>query len=133
MEPLVLVLVLVLVLMLILLQTLYFGIEVGRARQRLGIEAPAVSGDDEFDRYFRAHQNSLEQLIIFLPAVLVTAYLGYSITCVVCGVFYLLGRAIYFRSYVKEPKKRTLGFVLSFFSSVILIMTSLVSSLLILF
>ena len=80
---------LVLVLMLILLQTLYFGIEVGRARQRLGIEAPAVSGDDEFDRYFR--------------------------------------------SYVKEPKKSTLGFVLSFFSSVILIMTSLVSSLLILF
>ncbi len=124
---------LVLVLMLILLQTLYFGIEVGRARQRLGIEAPAVSGDDEFDRYFRAHQNSLEQLIIFLPAFLVTAYLGYSITCVVCGVFYLLGRAIYFRSYVKEPKKRTLGFVLSFFSSVILIMTSLVSSLLVLF
>ena len=124
---------LVLVLMLILLQTLYFGIEVGRAHQRLGIEAPAVSGDDLFDRYFRAHQNSLEQLIIFLPAVLVTAYLGYSITCIVCGVFYLLGRAIYFRSYVKEPKKRTLGFVLSFFSSVILIMTSLVSSLLILF
>ena len=40
---------LVLVLMLILLQTLYFGIE-GRARQRLGIEVPAVSGDDEFDR-----------------------------------------------------------------------------------
>ena len=106
---------LVLVLMLILLQTLYFGIEVGRARQRLGIEAPAVSGDDEFDRYFRAHQNSLEQLIIFLPAVLVTAYLGYSITCVVCGVFYLLGRAIYFRSYVKEPKKRTLVLFCLFF------------------
>ena len=124
---------LILVVVLILLQALYFGIEVGRARQRLGIEAPAVSGNDKFDRYFRAHQNSLEQLIIFLPAVLVTAYLGYSITCVVCGAFYSLGRAIYFRSYVKEPKKRTLGFVLSFFSTVILIMISLVSSLLILF
>ena len=124
---------LILVVMLILLQALYFGIEVGRARQRLGIEAPAVSGKDEFDRYFRAHQNSLEQLIVFLPAVLVTAHLGYSITCVFCGVFYLVGRAIYFRSYVKEPQKRTLGFVLSFFSTVILIMTSLVSSLLILF
>ena len=124
---------LILVVMLILLQALYFGIEVGRARQRLGIEAPAVSGNDEFDRYFRAHQNSLEQLIVFLPAVLVTAYLGYSITCLVCGIFYLVGRAIYFRSYVKEPKKRTLGFVLSFFSTVILVMTSLVSSLLVLF
>ena len=121
---------LVVVLMLILLQTLYFGIEVGRARQRLRIEAPAVSGNDEFDRYFRAHQNSLEQLIVFLPAVLVAAYLGYSITGVVCGVFYLLGRAIYFRSYVKDPKKRTLGFVLSFFSTIILIMTSFVSSIL---
>ena len=121
---------LVVVLMLILLQTLYFGIEVGRARQRLRIEAPAVSGNDEFDRYFRAHQNSLEQLIVFLPAVLVGAYLGYSITGVVCGVFYLVGRAIYFRSYVKDPKKRTLGFVLSFFSTVILIMTSFVSSIL---
>ena len=96
---------LILVLMLILLQILYFSIEVGRARKRLGIDAPAVSGNDEFDRYFRAHQNSLEQLIVFLPAVLVTAYLGYSITCLVCGIFYLVGRAIYFRSYVKEPKK----------------------------
>ena len=124
---------LILVLMLILLQILYFSIEVGRARQRLGIDAPAVSGNDEFDRYFRAHQNSLEQLIVFLPAVLATAYLGYSITCLVCGIFYLVGRAIYFRSYVKEPKKRTLGFVLSFFSTVILVMTSLVSSLLVLF
>ena len=121
---------LVVVLMLILLQTLYFGIEVGRARQRLRIEAPAVSGNDEFDRYFRAHQNSLEQLIVFLPAVLVAAYLGYSITGFVCGAFYLAGRAIYFRSYVKDPKKRTLGFVLSFFSTVILIMTSFVSSIL---
>ena len=124
---------LILVLMLILLQILYFSIEVGRARQRLGIDAPAVSGNDEFDRYFRAHQNSLEQLIVFLPAVLVTAYLGFSITCLVCGICYLVGRAIYFRSYVKEPKKRTLGFVLSFFSTVILVMTSLVSSLLVLF
>ena len=121
------------VLMLILLQTLYFGIEVGRARQRLGIEAPAVSGDDEFDRYFRAHQNSLEQLIIFLPAVLVTAYLGYSITRVICGVFYLLERAIYFCRYVKELKKKGPWVLFCFFSSVILIMTSLVSSLLILF
>ena len=116
--------------MLILLQALYFGTEVGRARQRLGIEAPAVSGNDEFDRYFRAHQNSLEQLIVFLLAILVAAYLAYSITCVVCGVFNLLGRAIYFRSYIKEPRKRTLGFVLSFFSTVILIMTSLLSSIL---
>ena len=96
---------LVLVLMLILLQTLYFGIEVGRARQRLGIEAPAVSGDDEFDRYFRAHQNSLEQLIIFLPAVLVTAYLGYSITCVVCGVFICWAERFISAVMSKSPKK----------------------------
>ena len=65
----------------------------------------------------------MEPLILVVMLILLQAlYFGIEV-----------GRASYFRSYVREPKKRTLGFVLSFFSTVILIMTSIVSSLLILF
>ena len=41
------------IVMLALVQYFYFSIEVGRARGRCGVPAPAISGNDEFERYFR--------------------------------------------------------------------------------
>ena len=41
----------------------------GQARARSGVAAPATTGDGEFERYFRVQQNTLEQLIVFLPAM----------------------------------------------------------------
>ena len=42
----------------------------GKARVRYGIAAPATTGDPTFERYFRVQQNTMEQLILFLPAIL---------------------------------------------------------------
>ena len=53
---------------LILVQTLFFGFEVGKARGKYSIKAPAVSGNEQFERYYRVHQNTLEQIVIFLPS-----------------------------------------------------------------
>ena len=36
---------------------------VGKARARHGIEAPATTGNPEFERVFRAHQNTLEATV----------------------------------------------------------------------
>ena len=55
--------------MLALVQYLAFGLFVGRARGKFGVDAPATTGHPEFERYFRAHYNTLEQLIVFLPAL----------------------------------------------------------------
>ena len=59
-----------LVAVLAVLQFFLFGILVGRAREQYGIDAPAISGHQLFERAFRVHQNTLEQLVGFLPALL---------------------------------------------------------------
>lgn len=60
---------------------------VGRARGKFQIKAPATSGHPDFDRAFRAHQNTLEQTVMFLPLLWLAtiycheqyaAYLGYA-------------------------------------------------------
>ena len=96
-----------------LLQFVWFGWQVGAARTKYNVPAPAVSGNEAFERVFRVHMNTLEQLVVFLPALWIFAYLVSPIWAAALGVVYIIGRAIYARSYVKDPKGRTLGFLLS--------------------
>ena len=51
---------------LILIQVLFFGYEVGKARGKYNIKAPAVSGHESFDKHYRVHQNTIEQIVIFI-------------------------------------------------------------------
>ena len=62
--------------LLAVLQYLYFGVLVGRARLRYHVKAPAVTGDENFERAYRVQMNTLEQLIIFLPALLIARASG---------------------------------------------------------
>ncbi|MEN8183701.1 MAG: MAPEG family protein, partial [Myxococcota bacterium] len=64
----------VVVALLALLEYFTMGALVGRARARSGIAAPAITGDPVFERTMRAHQNTLEQLIVFLPALFAFAH-----------------------------------------------------------
>ena len=52
-----------------LLQFIVFGFKVGRARGRYGVKAPAITGNEIFERHFRVQQNTLEQLMVFLPGM----------------------------------------------------------------
>jgi len=47
-----------LITILALLQFLYFGILVGKARDRYGVKAPAVTGNENFERYLRVQMNT---------------------------------------------------------------------------
>ena len=49
-----------LVTLLALLEYSILGVMVGRARQTYGVEAPATTGNPDFERYFRVHANTLE-------------------------------------------------------------------------
>jgi len=57
-----------LVIGLALLEFVLFGYGVARARILYKVPAPAMSGHEVFDRYFRAQMNTLEQLVVFLPS-----------------------------------------------------------------
>ena len=111
-----------------LLQFIVFGFKVGRARGRYGIKAPAVTGNEIFERCFRVQQNTLELLIIFIPGLyLFSRYLS-PLVAAVLGVIYLIGREVYSAGYVKEPAKRSAGYGLSFLPTVILLLGGLIGA-----
>ena len=62
------------VIVLALLQYFVFGLLVGRARSKFDVHAPAVTGHPVFERYYRVHQNTLELMIMFIPAIVLFGY-----------------------------------------------------------
>ena len=62
-----------LVLLLIVLLQLWMMMRVAQWRGRSGIKAPAMTGDPALERAIRVHMNTIEQLAMFLPALLVCA------------------------------------------------------------
>ena len=116
--------------MLALIQYIAFGLLVGRARGKFGVEAPATTGHPEFERYFRAHYNTLEQLIVFLPALLAAGYFLNELLAVAAGAVFLIGRSLYFRTYVKDPGTRGPGMMLTFLANVVLVVSGLVGAVL---
>ena len=110
------------------MQFVYFGIAVGRARGRHGIEAPAVTGDEQFERFHRAHQNTLEQLVVFVPAIYACAYFSNAYLALAGGIGYLLGRTWYFYCYVREPSSRGRGMILTILSTVVLLAAGLIGA-----
>ena len=116
------------IVLLAVIQFLYFGFAVGRARGRHGINAPAASGDETFERFFRAHQNTMEQLVIFIPAIYAAGFFMHGLAAVAVGVAYLIGRALYFRAYVQDPEKRGLGMIVTMLANVILLAMGLIGA-----
>jgi glutathione S-transferase len=101
--------------LLALLQFFWFGALVGKARHQYGIKAPAVSGNEMFERYFRVHMNTLEQLMMLLPALWIAsafAFVAYYWIALV-GATYLIGRVLYLQGYAADPAKRSKGMILS--------------------
>lgn len=115
------------VIMLALLEYMFFGFLVGQARNKHGVSAPAVTGHPVFERSYRVHQNTLEQLIVFIPAITAYGYYGNPIYAAAVGVLFLVGRLVYLVLYLKDPKSRMLGFLMTFVAVITLIVAALVS------
>jgi hypothetical protein len=111
-----------------LLQFVWFGIQVAAARGKYGIQAPAVVGNEIFERYFRVQQNTLELLIAFIPGLYLFSHYFNPLWAAGLGVVYLIGRQLYFMSYVKNPKSRSAGFGLSVLPTLILLLSGLVGA-----
>lgn len=105
----------------------FFGIalNVGRARATWNVPAPASSGHPEFDKRYRVQMNTLEQLVLLIPATfMAVATLGDLVTGVL-ALTWSLGRILYARSYYADPAKRGPGFGLTLLPSLILIFAAI--------
>jgi uncharacterized membrane protein YecN with MAPEG domain len=117
-----------LVIGLALAQFFFFLFAVGKARATYKVAAPATTGNEVFERYFRVQMNTLELLVMFVPASLLFAQLFGAYITAALGVVYLVGRLIYFTSYVKNPKSRGLGYGLSATPVMILIAGTIIGA-----
>ena len=99
----------------------------GRARLRYHVKAPAVTGDEHFERAYRVQMNTLEQLIIFLPALLIAGYYVPGVWVSALGIAYLVGRMLYGRAYVRDPASRGPGFIIAMVANVLLLLTGLLA------
>lgn len=112
------------------LQFIGFAFKVGAARGKYGVKAPATSGHEIFERVFRVQQNTLEQLLVFLPGMVLFSRYFNPLWAAGLGVVYLVGRQIYAVTYVKDPSSRSAGFGLTFLPNVILIVGGLIGAIL---
>ena len=91
---------------------LYFFLatRVAVARGKFGVRLPATSGNPDFERVYRVHQNTLEWLPTFLvPLWLCAIYLN-DVAAAVLGLVWIGGRVLYFLGYREAVEKRLPGF-----------------------
>ena len=115
-----------LVILAALLEYMVFGFLVGGARARYKISAPATTGHPDFERAFRVHYNTLEMLVVFVPAIwLFGMYLNPRWSAII-GVVFVVGRAAYAIGYLRAPEKREIGAMLSFASLAVLLVGAVI-------
>jgi glutathione S-transferase len=98
----------------------FFSFQVGKARQIYGVKAPAITGDPDFERVFRAHMNTLEWMPIFLPALWLFAIYVNDAIAAGLGVVWIVGRILYMTGYAKAANKRSQGFMIQSIAAIIL-------------
>lgn len=103
----------------------YSSILVSRARVRFGVKLPAVAGNPDFERVFRAQMNTLEYLPIFLPSLwLFAVYIGDG-SAAVLGMAWVVGRLFYVHGYAQAAAKRLPGFYIQALATIALWVGSL--------
>ncbi|WP_397413876.1 MAPEG family protein [Phenylobacterium sp.] len=111
--------------LLALLAYFWMGLQVGRARAKSGIAAPAMTGDPVLERTIRAHYNTLEWLPLFLaPLWLFAIYWSAQVAAAV-GLVWIIGRVVYQLGYVADAGKRSTGFMIQALAVAVLLFGAL--------
>ncbi len=98
----------------------------GLARGRFKIVVPSHSGPPEYERYVRAHQNTLEHLVLFLPGLWLFAYVVSPLWAAGIGIIWPFMRLLYALGYHKAVEKRLLPLYISMPPIYIFVLGSLI-------
>ncbi len=101
-------------------------INVGRARFKYQVKPPQMSGSEDFNRVIRVQQNTLEQLVLFLPALWIFSIFVSQTWGAILGAIWVVGRILFAWGYYQAAEKRALGFGIGTLASLALLLGSLV-------
>lgn len=112
-----------------LFEYVVFLLQAGQARGRYDVAAPATHGHPLFERHLRVQENTVEQLVVFLPALYLFAHYVSPGWGALIGVVFIVGRALYARAYVSDPARRGPGFALTLGSNLVLLSGAVIGAL----
>ncbi|MCU0948007.1 MAG: MAPEG family protein [Porphyrobacter sp.] len=101
----------------------------GLARGRFKIAPPAHTGPEEYERFVRAHHNTLEHLVLFLPGMWLFAYVVSPVWAAGIGLIWPPMRVLYALGYHKAAEKRLLPLYISMPPIYIFVLGSLIGGL----
>ena len=84
-------------------QSIYVAI----GRKKYDVQLPKTTGhNQDFDRIWRVHYNTLEQMPIFLPLMWIFALTVSSFYAFILGIIWSIGRVAYMIGYYKSVEGR---------------------------
>ncbi len=99
---------------------------VGRARGLYKVAAPATTGHPQFERVFRVHYTTMENLVWYLPALWLFAIYVSDRWAAALGLVWIAGRIIYARAYYADPEKRGPGLIIAAVPASVLLLGALI-------
>ena len=106
----------------------WMATQIGKARREHGIQAPADRGPEAFNRVMRTYENTLEMLMLFLPALWLFAITISDFWAGIIGIFFPIGRVLFARGYYSEGGKRGPGFMVGFIATMMLLIGATLGS-----
>lgn len=98
----------------------------GRNRAKHKIMAPAVAGNDDYERAYRVQMNTLEHMAFFLPSMWLFAWSVSTNWAAGIGLIWILGRILYALAYYRDPEKRGSGMIITFVAQIVLFIGALI-------
>ena len=109
-----------------LLLYFYMGLNVGRGRSKYGVAAPAMTGNEDFERIVRVHLNTLEWLPLFLVSLwLFAASWNNDQVAAAVGAVWIVGRILYMTGYTRAANARSAGFGVQALATAVLLFGAL--------
>jgi glutathione S-transferase len=108
-----------------LLLYFYMGLQVGMGRARFNVPAPAISGNEDFERLFRVQANTLEWLPLFLVSLWLFALYWNEKVAAGVGLVWIIGRILYMTGYARAAASRSTGFGVQALATAVLLFGAL--------
>lgn len=115
-----------LIILVALAQYAWFALRVAAGRGRFGVAAPRTTGDERWERLHRVQMNTLEQLIVFVPSIMLFGSYLDPRWAWLPGAAFILGRQLYARAYARDPASRGPGMGITLLANAALLVGALV-------